>query len=149
MKVILRDDIEGRGVTGDTIEVKSGYARNFLIPRNLAIPATKGNLKAIGEVKMQKELRDKKKRRGAELIKERIEKISITAEANVGEDEKLFGSITAQNIADLMEEKGVTIDKRNIDLTENIKSLGVYSIPVKIESDVIASLKLWVVKKPE
>lgn len=149
MKVILRDDIEGRGVTGDTIEVKSGYARNFLIPRNLAIPATKGNLQSIGEVKMQKEIRDKKKRRGAELIKDRIEKISITAEVNVGEDEKLFGSITAQNISDLLEEQGITIDKRNIDLAEHIKSLGVYSVPVKIETDVVANLKLWVVKKPE
>ncbi|MCH9031577.1 MAG: 50S ribosomal protein L9 [candidate division Zixibacteria bacterium] len=149
MKVILRDDIEGRGATGDTIEVKSGYARNFLIPRNLAIPATKGNLQSIGEVKMQKEIRDKKKRRGAELIKDRIEKISITAEVNVGEDEKLFGSITAQNISDLLEEQGITIDKRNIDLAEHIKSLGVYSVPVKIETDVVANLKLWVVKKPE
>ena len=149
MRVILREDIEGRGATGDTIEVKSGYARNFLIPRNLAIPATKGNLQSIGEVKMQKEIRDKKKRRGAELIKDSIEKISITAEANVGEDEKLFGSITAQNISDLLEKQGITIDKRNIDLTENIKSLGVYSVPVKIETDVVASLKLWVVKKPE
>ncbi len=147
MKVILRDEVEGRGKTGDIIEVKAGYARNFLMPRNLAIPATRGNLRAIGEVTTQKGIRDKKRRRAAEVIKERIEKLSLTAEARVGEDEKLFGSITAQNVADLLAKEGVTIDKRDIDLPEHIKSLGVYTIPVKIEADVIANVKLWVVKQ--
>ena len=149
MKVILRDDVEGRGKAGETIEVKSGYARNYLIPRNLAIPATRGNLRAIGEVAKQKEIRDKKRRREAEKIKDRIEALSLTAEAQVGEDEKLFGSVTAQNIADLLAKEGVTVDRRNILLEENIKSLGVYTVPIKIESDVIAHVKVWVVKKPE
>lgn len=147
MKVILRDEIEGRGKTGEVIEVKSGYARNYLIPRNLAIPATRGNLRAIDEVKTQKDIRDKKRRRDAEKIKDRIEKLSLTAEARVGEDEKLFGSITAQNVADLLAKEGVTVDKRHIDMPEHIKSLGVYTVPVKIEADVIANVKLWVVKQ--
>ncbi|MFQ5606698.1 MAG: 50S ribosomal protein L9 [Candidatus Zixiibacteriota bacterium] len=149
MKVILRDDIDGRGKTGDTIEVKAGYARNYLIPRNLAIPASKGNLRAIGEVQKQKDIRDKKLRRESEAIKERIENVSLTAEAAVGEDEKLFGSVTAQNVADLLSKEGIQIDRRKIDMSENIKSLGVYTIPVKIDSDVTANLKLWVVKKTE
>jgi len=147
MKIILRDEVEGRGKTGEVIDVKAGYARNYLIPRNLAIPATRGNLRAIDEVKAQKDIRDKKRRREAEKIKERIEKLSLTAEARVGEDEKLFGSITAQNIADLLAKEGVTIDKRHIDMPEHIKSLGVYTVPVKIEADVIANVKLWVVKQ--
>ncbi len=147
MKVILRDEIEGRGKTGEVIEVKSGYARNYLIPRNLAIPATRGNLRAIDEVKTQKDIRDKKRRRDAEKIKDRIEKLSLTAEARVGEDEKLFGSITAQNVADLLAKEGVTVDKRHIDMPEHIKSLGVYTVPVKIEADVVANVKLWVVKQ--
>lgn len=148
MKVILRDDIAGRGKAGQTIEVRSGYARNYLIPRNLAIPATKGNLRAIGEIAVQKSILDRKRRRDAEKIKERIEALSLTAEANVGEDDKLFGSITAQQIADLLAEQGVTIDRRRIELEENIKSLGVYTVPIKIEMDVVANAKLWVVKKP-
>ncbi len=147
MKVILRDEVEGRGKTGDVIEVKAGFARNFLIPRNLAIPATRGNLRAIDEVTAQKGIRDKKRRRAAEVIKERIEKLSLTAEARVGEDEKLFGSITAQNVADLLANEGVTVDKRDIDLPEHIKSLGVYTVPVKIDSEVTANVKLWVVKQ--
>ena len=149
MKVILRDDIEGRGKTGETIEVKSGYARNFLIPRNLAIPASKGNLRAIGEVSKQKDIRDRKLRRESEVIKDRIENLSLTAEVAVGEDDKLFGSITAQNVADLLAKEGITIDRRKIDLSDHIKSLGVYTVPVKIETEVIANLKVWVVKKTE
>ena len=149
MKVILRDDIEGRGKTGEAIEVKSGYARNYLIPRNLAIPASKGNLRAIDEVRKQKDIRDKKSRRESEVIKDRIENLSLTAEVAVGEDEKLFGSITAQNVADLLAKEGITVDKRKIDLPENIKSLGVYTVPVKIDTEVTANLKVWVVKKSE
>lgn len=149
MKVILRDDIEGRGKTGETIEVKAGYGRNFLIPRNLAIPASKGNLRAIGEVRKQKDIRDKKLRRESEIIKDRIENLSLTAEVEVGEDEKLFGSITAQNVADLLAKEGITVDRRKIELADNIKSLGVYTVPVKIEAEVIANLKVWVVKKTE
>ncbi|HSH00578.1 MAG TPA: 50S ribosomal protein L9 [candidate division Zixibacteria bacterium] len=149
MKVILRDDIEGRGKAGDTVEVKSGYARNYLIPRNLAIPASKGNLRAIGEVAKQKDIRDKKRRRDAEKIKDKIESLSLTAEAKVGEDDKLFGSITAQQVTDLLAKEGVTVDRRHVLLEENIKSLGVYTVPVKIEGDVIAHAKVWVVKQPE
>lgn len=149
MKVILRDDVEGRGKAGDTVEVKSGYARNYLIPRNLAIPATKGNLRAIGEVAKQKDIRDKKRRRDAEKIKDKIEALSLTAEAKVGEDDKLFGSITAQQVTDLLAKEGVTVDRRHVLLEENIKSLGVYTVPVKIEGDVIANAKVWVVKQPD
>lgn len=149
MKVILRDDVEGRGKAGETVEVKSGFARNFLIPRNLAIPASRGNLRAIDEVRKQKDIRDKKKRRDAEKIKDRIEALSLTAEATVGEEEKLFGSVTAQNVADLLSAEGVTVDRRRIEMPDNIKSLGVYTVPIKIEQDVVANVKLWVVKKPE
>lgn len=149
MKVILRDDLEGRGKAGETVEVKAGYARNFLMPRNLAIPATRGNLRAIDEIGKQKSIRDKKMRREAEKIKDRIEALSLTAEAKVGEDEKLFGSVTAQNIADLLAKEGVTVDRRKIEMPDNIKSLGVYSVPIKIEQDVVANVKLWVVKQAE
>lgn len=147
MKVILREDIEKLGKCGEVIEVKSGYGRNYLIARNLAVPATKGNLKAIDEIRNQKLLRDKKNMKEAERIKARIEKASIMAEVNVGEEERVFGSVTATIISELLAKEGITVDRRNIVLEEPIKSLGVFTVPVKIATDVVASLKLWVVKK--
>jgi large subunit ribosomal protein L9 len=147
MKVILREDIEKLGKCGEVIEVKSGYGRNFLIARNLAVPATKGNLKAIDEIRNQKALRDKKNMKEAERVKSRIEKASIMAEVNVGEEEKVFGSVTPSMISELLAKEGITVDRRNIILEEPIKSLGVFTVPVKIASDVVANLKLWVVKK--
>lgn len=147
MKVILREDVPELGQAGETIVVKDGYGRNFLIPRNLAVPATKGNMKAIDEIKKQAELRLKKRRREAEVVKEKIEKLQLSHEVLVGEEEKLFGSVTNADIAGLLEKEGVYVDKRMIDLEEPIKVLGVYTVPVKIEKDVSANLKLWVIKK--
>lgn len=147
MKVILREDVPGIGSAGQTVSVKAGYGRNYLIPRNLAILASKGNLKAIGEVRKQKQLRERKRRREADVIKEKIEKLSLSKEVLVGEEEKLYGSVTSQDIADLLETEGITIDKRAIQLEAPIKVLGVYTIPVKVDKEVIAELKLWVVKQ--
>ena len=147
MKVILREDVADLGDAGQVIEVKSGYGRNYLIPRNLAIPATRANLKAIDEVTKQKDQRDRKDRREAEIVKERIEKLSLSVEVLVGEEDKLFGSVTTADIAELLEKDGVLVDKRSIVLDEPIKSLGVYTIPLKVAKDVTANLKLWVVKK--
>jgi len=147
MKVILREDVKDIGTAGQMVEVKSGYGRNYLIPRNLAIPATDANLKAIGEIEKQKTIREKKQRREAEVIKERIEELSISIPVRVGEEDKLFGSVTNKDIAELMEKEGVKIDRRMIHLEEPIKSLGVYTLPVKIEKEVTADLKVWVIKK--
>jgi len=147
MKVILRDDITGLGGCGDVVEVKNGYARNYLIPRDLAIKATKSTLKAIEEIKKQKRMRDNKKARTMELLAEKIEKISCTAAVAVGEEDRVFGSVTSQTISDLLKEKGFEIERKKILLEEPIKALGVYSIPIKLDSEVTARLKLWVVKK--
>lgn len=149
MKIILREDLKKLGKCGEVVEVKDGFARNYLIPKNLAIPATKGNLKAIEEVVRQKKLRDNKSLRKDQRLKADIEKISVTAEVAVGEEDKVFGSVTTQQIAELMKEKGFVIDRHQIELDEPLKALGVYTIPIKISSDVQANLKLWVVKKEE
>ena len=149
MKVILREDVPDIGTAGQTVEVKDGYGRNFLIPRNLAIPATKGNLNAIDEVTKQKDLRERKSRREAEVVKDKIEKLSLSAEVLVGEEDKVFGSVTVHDIVELMEKEGVTVPKNAVQLESPIKVLGVYTIPVKIEKDVAAELKLWVVKKSQ
>lgn len=147
MKVILRDDIENLGSCGDVVKVKDGYGRNYLIPRNMAVIATRGNLKSIGEITMQKRLRDNKRRREAEHLKAALEKISCTAEVQVGEEDRVFGSVTSQNIAALLSKQGFVVDRRNIILEEPIKALGVYTVPVKIEREIVANLKVWVVKK--
>jgi len=147
MKVILKEDIAALGNCGDVVAVKDGYGRNYLLPRNLAIEATAGNLRAIDEVKKQKRLHDNKKKREAERIKEKLEKISCTAEVLVGEEDKVFGSVTSSTIAELLAEKGFDIDRRRILLEEPLKALGVYTVPVKVEAEVVANLKVWVVKK--
>ncbi len=147
MKVILREDVPDVGQAGQAIDVKAGFGRNYLIPRNLAIPATKANLKAIGEVTKQKDLRDRKSRRDAEKVKDRIEKLSLSAEVLVGEEDKVFGSVGVHDILELMAKEGVTISKSAIQLESPIKVLGVYTVPIKIEKSVTADLKLWVVKK--
>ena len=147
MKVILKEDVETLGKCGQVVEVKDGFGRNYLIPRNLAIPATKGNLRAIDQVTKQKVLRENKKKRADEKLKIQIEKTSCTAEVSVGEEDKIFGTVTPQDISGLLKEKGFDIDKRIIEIEEPIKALGVYTIPIKVSKDVVANLKLWVVKK--
>ncbi len=147
MKVILREDVPDIGLAGQTVEVKAGYGRNYLFPRNLAIPATKANLKAIDEVTRQKETRERKARREAEVVKERIEKLSLSAEVLVGEEDKVFGSVTVHDIVGLLADEGVAVAKGAVQLESPIKVLGVYTIPIKIDKDVTADLKLWVVKK--
>ncbi|MEE9442566.1 MAG: 50S ribosomal protein L9 [candidate division Zixibacteria bacterium] len=147
MKIILTDDVTNLGQAGDTIEVKTGYARNFLIPRNLAIPATKGNLRAVDHVKKEKGLRDKKRRRSAEKIRDDIEKLSLTTELVVGNEDQVYGSVTSHTIADLISKEGCAIERRWIRLEEPIKALGMYTIKIKIEKNVEASVKLLVEKK--
>jgi large subunit ribosomal protein L9 len=149
MKVILRDDVEKLGTAGNVVTVADGYARNFLFPRNLAVPATKGNVRSIDEIKKQKQFRENKKKKEAQRQKDRLEKLSLTAEVQTGEEDKVFGSVTAANIATLLEKQGFEIDRRKIILEEPLKALGVYTIEIKLAPDVVAGVKLWVVKKEE
>jgi large subunit ribosomal protein L9 len=147
MKVILREDIEDVGQAGQVIEVKNGFGRNYLLPRNLAIVASDGNLKSIGEIQKQKDIRSKKRRRAADIVKDRIEKLSLQIEVQVGEEDRMFGSVTNSDIAALLQTNGVTVDKRSVEIEEPIKALGVYTVPVKIDKEVTANVRVWVVKK--
>ena len=147
MKVILRRDHEKLGTAGSVINVKPGFARNYLIPQGMAMAATNANLKRFESEKKQLSWKKEKERRDAlELVKV-LENISCTITVQVGEEDKLFGSVTSQNIADALEEQGHQIDKRKILMDEPIKSLGIYSIPIKLHSDVEAKIKVWVVKE--
>ncbi|OLD78030.1 MAG: 50S ribosomal protein L9 [Ignavibacteria bacterium 13_1_40CM_2_61_4] len=147
MKIILRQDFEKLGKLGDLVEVKDGFGRNYLIPRRIGYPATPGNLKALEEEKKQHVDRQKKELHQSEKLAAELEKISITLKMKVGEDEKLFGSVTGQMIADALKEKGFTIDKRMIELEEPIKALGIYTVNVKLQGGVAGKLKAWVVRE--
>ena len=147
MKVILLKDIETLGSAGEVVEVKSGYGRNFLIPRNEALVATTANMAQFKSRRKQQETLAERDRRAAEALAKKLETESITAQVKVGEEDRLFGSVTAQNIAELLDEKGYEIDRRAIHLEDPIRELGVYNIDVRLHPEVAAAVKLWVVKE--
>ena len=147
MKVILLKDIETLGSAGEVVEVKNGYGRNFLIPRNEALVATAANMAQFESLRKQQETLAERDRRAAEGLAKKLEAESITAQVKVGEEDRLFGSVTAQNVAELLDEKGYEVDRRAIHLEDPIRELGVYNIEVRLHSEVTAAVKLWVVKE--
>lgn len=147
MKVILRQNIEKLGQIGDVVNVKEGYALNYLIPRSYAYAALHGNVAALNEEKKHLEKKKLKEIHEAEKIAAELDKISITIPAQVGEEDKIFGTITTQMIADGLKEKGFDIDKRKLELEEPIKTLGIFAVSVKLHSNVTAQIKVWVVRE--
>jgi len=145
MKLILKEDIHGLGKAGQIINVKDGYARNYLLPRGLALLADERNLKLLEYQKKKFEEEAKKKRQDAESIAERLGQLELTIKANAGEDQKLFGSITSKDIAEALEKEGFAIDKKHINISEPIKRTGEYEVEVKLHSNVVARLKVNVV----
>ena len=146
MKVILRKNFNQLGQIGDLVNVKEGFARNFLFPRQIALIANDSNLKALEEEKKQASTKEAKNIESANKLSAELEKVSVTIPVTVGEDEKLFGSVTTKMISDALKEKGYEIDHRKIDIQEPIKALGIYDIKIKIYADVTASVKTWVVR---
>lgn len=147
MKVILRKNIETLGHIGEIVDVKKGYALNYLIPRKYAYAALKGNILALEEEKKQNEKVRLREISDAEKLATELNKISISIPVQVGEEDKIFGTVTTQMIADSLKEKGFDIDKRKIELDEQIKALGIYSISVKLHQSVTATVKVWVVRE--
>jgi large subunit ribosomal protein L9 len=147
MKVILRQDFEQLGKIGDVVDVKDGYARNYLIPRNLAYQATESSIRILEEEKKQFAKKLEKERKEAEVLAADLGKLSITIKMKVGEDDKLFGSVTSQMISDAVVEKGVKLEKRQVALEEPIKSLGIYDVPIKLSGGVSGLIKVWVVRE--
>lgn len=147
MKIILRQKFEQLGQVGDVVEVKDGYARNFLIPKNIAYPATEGYLRTLEEEKKQLAQRQQKELKAAQKLSDELEKVSITIPMKVGEDDKLFGSITSQMIVEALREKGYTTDKRQVELDESIRALGIYTVNIKLHPQVTGKVKVWVVRE--
>jgi large subunit ribosomal protein L9 len=147
MKLILRQNYESLGQVGDLVDVKEGFARNFLIPRKIAYTALKGNILALEEEKKNIAKKRQQETHAAETLAAELEKISVTIPVQVGEEDKIFGSVTTQMIADALKEKGHDIDKRKIDIEEPIKSLGIYGISIKLHPNVTTNIKVWVVRE--
>ena len=147
MQVILNKDVEKIGRAGAVVQVKEGFARNFLFPHNLAKPATASSLKKLEQEQLVRAAESAKLKEDAELIKQRLSTLALTISALTQGEEKLYGSIHAHEIADALKAEGFSVDKSIIDLAEPIKSLGIYEVPVKLHPDVTATVKLWVVKK--
>ena len=144
MQVILREDVENLGKIGDLVKVKPGYARNFLVPKKKAIEATPKNLKAMEHAKKMVSDRVRKLKKEASADAENIKALALTIKAKVGEEGKLFGSVTTMDIAEAAAAKGVKIDKRKIVIEEPIKRVGDFTVQVKLHTDVTADLKVTV-----
>ena len=147
MEVILREDIDNLGARGQVVKVASGYARNFLIPKKLAVTATESNKKIV-EQERQAHLRKEAKEQGeAQELAKLVNGVSIAIKQKAGENDQLFGSVTSKDVADALAAKGFTIDRRKIQLDEPIKSLGEFKVPVKLHKDVTAEVTVVVSKE--
>ena len=148
MELILLSDVEKVGRRGDVIKVRDGFARNFLLPRDLALPATRANRQFVEEHRVRAEKRSAKERTEAEAKVKDIEKLKVTIEAPAGEQDKLFGSVTSDDISQALARHGLQIDKKKIGLKESIRSLGSYAVSIEIYSQVRATVTIEVVRKP-
>jgi large subunit ribosomal protein L9 len=147
MEVILRQAVEKLGHPGDIVKVSPGFARNYLLPRGIAYEATPGNRKRIAQEKTRLEAAESTRRNSAQELAAKLEEVSLTFSARVGEENKLFGSVTSADIAQQLEAQGFHIEKRQIDLHDPIRSLGVYRVPIKLHADVKPEIKVWVIKQ--
>ena len=146
MEVILRQSVDNVGQPGDIVKVSPGFARNYLLPRGLAYEATAGNRTRIAKEAAKLEAAENERRGSAKQIADKIEAANLTFSARVGEEGKLFGSVTAADIAEQLVAQGIQVEKRMIDLHEPIRALGVYRIPVRLHADVKPEVKVWVIK---
>jgi len=147
MDVILRQAVENLGKPGDVVKVSNGFARNFLLPRGVAFEATPGNLKRIAQEKDRLEAAENERRVEAQALAARLEQVSLTFSARVGEEGKLFGSVTPADIVHQLETQGFHIEKRQIDLHEPLRALGVFRVPVRLHADVKPEIRIWVIKQ--
>lgn len=145
MEVILREDVKSLGKAGELVKVKPGYARNFLLPKGLAFEATEGNRKRILAESKARSARMAEEKSAAEAFAATLAGVSVTLARKAGEADRLFGSITAQDIADALARQGVTVDKRKIELEHPIKTLGAHTVPVRLHHEVQAELRVTVV----
>jgi large subunit ribosomal protein L9 len=146
MKVVLREDLEHVGVTGEVVEVAGGYARNFLVPKGIAVAATAANMKMVAHQKSRNEARHSKERAEMELLAQQITATPLELCHRAGDSDTIYGAVTAAEIAFALEEAGIQIDHRRIQLEKPIKMLGAYTIPVRLHAEVTAHVTVNVVR---
>jgi large subunit ribosomal protein L9 len=147
MRIVLRENVEKVGRRGEVVKVADGFARNFLLPKKLALKATDANLKRIEQERKVREVHEAKEKQEFQALASRLSQLSLTAVRKVGENEALYGSVTNSDVGELLEKQGFSVDKRKILLDEPIKALGIYEVPVKLHPEVTATVKVWVVKE--
>jgi large subunit ribosomal protein L9 len=147
MQVILLENVPSLGKAGDLVKVSDGYGRNYLIPKKKALLATEKSLKVIEHQKRQVQQRLEKGKKDTEKLGQQIEKLSCTFVKTVGESGKLFGSVTSMDIENYLKENGIEVDRKRIFLEEPIKNLGMFTVPIKLSTEVTAQLKVWVVQE--
>ena len=147
MEVILREHVDNLGERGEIVKVADGYARNYLLPRKLALPATDGNRKHVERERKIMEMREAEEKSGAEAIASRLATVDISIARRVGDTEQLYGSVTSADIVDYLKAKGFEVDRRKLILPEPIKAIGEYDVPLKLHREVTLPLKVKVVKE--
>jgi large subunit ribosomal protein L9 len=147
MEVILKEDISSLGSRGDVVKVAEGYGRNYLLPRKLAIQASEGNKKVVEQMKASAVRRSAKEKAGAEELAKQFDGVSIVFQRRSSENDQLFGSVTSGDIADALAKKGFDVDRRKIQLHEPLKSLGEFTIPIKLHKEVTAHFKVTIEKE--
>ncbi len=147
MDVILRQDVDKVGQAGDMVTVKDGFGRNFLLPRGLAYLATDGNKKRIDAERAQKGKKHAAEVQGHKEIATRLEAVSLTFTMKAGEGDKLFGSVTASDVAERLKAEGFQVDKKAVELEEPLRALGVYKVPVRLHAEVKPEVRVWVVRE--
>lgn len=144
MEVILKEDVPKLGTRGDVVKVAEGYGRNFLLPKKLAIEATKANKAVIEQMKAAAVRRAAREKGDAEALAKQFEGVTLTFQRRAGERDQLFGSVTSSEIAQALEQKGLTVDRRKIDIGQPIKTLGEFTVNIRLHKDVAASIKVFV-----
>ena len=147
MQIVLKQDYEALGKAMDVVSVKAGYARNFLIPQGIAVPATDGNKKVVAEAKRITLKREDRIIKEARQLAKKIEDVPCTIPVKVKKDEEIYGSVSAHEISEFLQKEGFSIDKSAVGLDEPIKQLGVYNVKIQLHKEVYAKLKVWVVNE--
>lgn len=147
MELILREDVQGLGVRGDVVSVKAGYARNHLLPHGLAVLATEAQKRVLVKESRLREIRDEKIRSNLSAAAEKMSDLSTTVVVQAGEEDKLYGSVTAQDIAEAIVKQGFEVDQKQVMLDEPIKKLGIYTVPIRLHREIEVVVKVWVVKE--
>ena len=146
MRVILKEEVRDLGDAGDVVTVRAGYGRNYLIPRGLAIPASEGSVRELDHQKRMAEAIRRKRLQGFRSLAEKLEATPVSIRRETGEDEKLFGSVTNRDIAEALAAEGIEIDRRVIQLEEPIKNIGLFTVPVRLHSEVSANVRVYVIR---